>query len=96
MSKGITPDYAAKLLRAFKPDDTPVEPLPAAALIEPLSARELEVLRLLQTELSGPEIAQKLMVELSTFRYHTKNIYSKLYVGSRRAAVQKAEDLNLL
>ena len=65
-------------------------------LIEPLSERELEVLRLLRTELSGPEIARELMVSLSTMRTHTQNIYAKLGVNNRRAAVRRAEELDLL
>ena len=60
-------------------------------LIEPLSERELEVLRLLGTDLTGPEIARELMVSLNTVRTHTKNIYSKLGVNNRRAAVRRAE-----
>jgi LuxR family maltose regulon positive regulatory protein len=64
--------------------------------VEPLSERELEVLRLLETELSGPEIADKLKVSLNTLRTHTKNIYSKLGVTSRRAAIHRAENLGLL
>jgi LuxR family maltose regulon positive regulatory protein len=64
-------------------------------MIEPLSERELEVLRLLGTELSGPEIASKLIVSLNTLRTHTKNIFNKLGVNNRRAAVHRAEDLNL-
>lgn len=56
-------------------------------LVEPLSRRELDVLRLLQTELSGPEIARELTVALSTVRTHTKSIYSKLNVNSRKTAV---------
>jgi LuxR family maltose regulon positive regulatory protein len=64
-------------------------------LIEPLSERELEVLGLLGTELSGPEIARKLVISLNTMRTHTKNIYSKLGVNSRRAAVRRAEELGL-
>ena len=67
-----------------------------ASLIEPLSERELEVLRLLRTELSGPEIARELMVSLSTVRTHTQNIYAKLGVNNRRAAVRRAEELDLL
>ncbi len=63
-------------------------------LIEPLSERELEVLRLLGTDLNGPEIADKLIVSLNTLRTHTKNIYSKLGVNNRRAAVLRAEELN--
>ena len=65
-------------------------------LIEPLSERELEVLRLLGTELTGPEIARKLMVSLNTMRTHTKNIYNKLGVNNRRMAVRRAEELDLL
>ena len=63
---------------------------------EPLSERELEVLKLLGTELSGPEIADRLSVSLNTLRTHTKNIYSKLGVSSRRAAIRRAEELGLL
>ncbi len=65
-------------------------------LVEPLSKRELEVLGLLRTELNGPEIARELMVSLNTMRTHTKNIYSKLGVHNRRAAVRRAEELDLL
>jgi len=65
-------------------------------LLEPLSQRELEVLRLLKTELSGPEIAQQLVIGLSTVRTYTKSIYSKLGVNSRRAAVKRATELNLI
>jgi LuxR family maltose regulon positive regulatory protein len=66
------------------------------ALVEPLSQRELEVLRLFRTELSGPEIARELMVALSTVRTHTKSIYGKLNVNSRRAAVRRAVELRLI
>jgi LuxR family maltose regulon positive regulatory protein len=65
-------------------------------LIEPLSERELDVLRLLGTELDGPAIARELMVSLNTVRTHTKNIYAKLAVTNRRAAVRRAAELNLL
>ena len=68
----------------------------AQKLTEPLSERELEVLRLLKTELNGPEIARSLMVSLNTMRTHTKNIYNKLDVNNRRAAVRRAEELDLL
>jgi len=66
------------------------------SLVEPLSQRELDVLRLLGTDLSGPDIARELMVSLNTLRTHTKNIYDKLGVNSRRAAVHRAEELKLL
>ena len=65
------------------------------ALFEPLSERELEVLKLLRTDLSGPEIAGHLIVSLNTFRTHTKNIYIKLGVNNRRAAIHQAEELDL-
>ena len=60
------------------------------ALIEPLSERELDVLRLLGTELDGPDIARELVVSLNTVRTHTKHIYAKLAVTNRRAAVRRA------
>jgi LuxR family maltose regulon positive regulatory protein len=65
-------------------------------LVEPLSAREQDVLRLLATDLDGPAIARELVVSLNTLRTHTKNIYAKLGVNSRREAVSRAGDLDLL
>jgi LuxR family transcriptional regulator, maltose regulon positive regulatory protein len=98
--------YAEKLLAAFS--SPMVEPQSMivqrkseirnqkSEIVEPLSERELEVLKLLGTELSGPEIARQLSVSLNTVRTHTKNIYSKLGVSNRRAAVRRAEELDLL
>jgi LuxR family maltose regulon positive regulatory protein len=68
----------------------------AQPLIEPLSERELEVLRLLASELDGPDIARELVVSPNTVRTHTRNIYAKLGVNSRRAAVRRAAELSLL
>jgi LuxR family maltose regulon positive regulatory protein len=65
-------------------------------LIEPLSERELDVLRLLESELGGPDIARELTVSLATVRTHTRNIYAKLGVNNRRAAVRRATELGLL
>ena len=65
-------------------------------LVEPLSERELDVLRLLGSDLGGPDIARELSVSLNTLRTHTRNIYAKLGVNSRRAAVRRAAELNLL
>ncbi len=67
----------------------------SVSLVEPLSERERDVLRLLRTDLNGPEIAHELMVSLNTMRTHTKNIYTKLDVNNRRAAVRRAEELDL-
>jgi len=72
-------------------------PAPAGrASEEGLSERERQVLRLLATELSGPEIAGELYVSVNTLRTHTKHIFSKLDVNTRRAAVRRATDLSLL
>jgi LuxR family transcriptional regulator, maltose regulon positive regulatory protein len=102
--------YAEKLLAAFtQPGAAPKSATPAlhqaqrgasvihqnSDMIEPLSERELEVLKLLRSELSGPEIAQQLIVSLHTLRTHTNNIYNKLGVNNRRAAVRRAEELDL-
>ncbi len=65
-------------------------------LVEPLSVRELEVLRLLGGDLGGPDIARHLSVSLNTVRTHTKNIYAKLGVSDRRAAVRRARELRLI
>jgi LuxR family maltose regulon positive regulatory protein len=90
---GIAPNYVRHLLTALgkAEDRTPVN----QGLIEPLSERERDVLRLLGTDLSGPDIARELMVSLSTLRTHTRNIYDKLEVNSRRAAIRRAEELHL-
>jgi LuxR family transcriptional regulator, maltose regulon positive regulatory protein len=61
-----------------------------------LSDRELEVLRLLATPLSGPEIARQLFVSINTLRTHTKRIFTKLDVNTRAAAVSRAAELGLL
>jgi ATP/maltotriose-dependent transcriptional regulator MalT len=91
--KGIGPGYVRRLLAAVNKTEgkAPVK----QGLIEPLSARELDVLRLLGTDLDGPGIARELIVSLSTVRTHTQNIYAKLGVNNRRAAVRQAEELNL-
>ncbi|MGY1771004.1 LuxR C-terminal-related transcriptional regulator [Blastococcus sp. SYSU D00813] len=77
-----------------------LDPVPAApaqrSLVEPLSARELDVLRLLDTDLDGPAIARRLFVSVNTVRTHTKNVYAKLEVNNRRAAVRRGRELNLL
>ena len=83
------------------PSPTTVEPGPqnepgTEGFVGELSARELEVLHLLDTELDGPEIARHLFVSLNTVRTHTKNIYAKLGVNNRRSAVRRGRELGLL
>jgi len=91
--QGIARNYVRRLLAAVSKTehDSPIK----QALIDPLSERELDVLRLLGTDLGGPDIARELMVSLSTVRTHTKNIYTKLAVTNRRAAVRRATELGL-
>ncbi|MBN2148456.1 MAG: hypothetical protein JW726_13795, partial [Anaerolineales bacterium] len=84
---GIPSAYISRLLAAFstgKPARHPADTRPQqAALLEPLSKRELDVLRLLGSSLSGPQIADELFISLGTFQTHTKSIYGKLGVHNR-------------
>jgi len=91
--QGTARNYVRRLLAAVNKtkDSTPAK----QGLIEPLSERELDVLRLLGTDLDGPDIARELIVSLNTMRTHTKNIYAKLGVNNRRAAVRRAKELDL-
>jgi DNA-binding NarL/FixJ family response regulator len=91
--RGVAPAQIRRLLAATT--RTEVGTPDGHSLIDPLSGRELDVLRLLGSELSGPEIARELFVSLHTVRTHTKHIYSKLGVTSRRAAVRRAAELDL-
>ena len=61
-----------------------------------MSERELQVLRLLNSELSGPQIARELFVSNNTLRTHTKHIFTKLDVTNRRAAVRRAREEGLI
>jgi LuxR family maltose regulon positive regulatory protein len=92
--QGIARNYVQRLLAAINKTEgnAPVR----QDLIEPLSERELDVIRLLGTDLDGPDIARQLVVSLNTVRTHTKNIYAKLGVNNRRAAVRRAQELDLL
>ena len=89
-----TPSYLHRLMTAM--NNTEGAASGNQGLIEPLSERELAVLRLLGTDLDGPEIARELTVSLNTVRTHTSHIYAKLGVNNRRAAVRTAEQLGLL
>jgi LuxR family maltose regulon positive regulatory protein len=92
--RSTAPAYLEYLLR---PATSASQQRPAPqGLVEPLSERELDVLRLLRSDLDGPGIANELVVSLNTVRTHTKNIYAKLGVNSRRAAVRRAGELGLL
>ena len=84
--------YASNLLQAFPKDPSTSQ---VTGLVESLSPRELEVLRLLTTSLSVTDIADELIISVNTARSHIKNIYSKLGVNRRLDAIEKARKLNL-
>jgi len=99
-ARGVAVDHVGKLLAAFFAGEE--ESLPessftlATALAEPLSQRELEVLRLIAAGLSNREIAEELVVAISTVKTHIRNIYGKLDVSSRTQALVKARELKLI
>jgi LuxR family maltose regulon positive regulatory protein len=94
-SRDVAPVYARKLLAALVVPQEEPHSL-AQPLADPLSEREIEVLRLLATSASGPEIAGDLVIAISTFRSHTKSIYGKLDVNRRSDAVSRARQLGLI
>ena len=69
---------------------------PAELLLDPITGRELEVLELLDSDLSNREIAAKLFVSLATIKSHTKHLYRKLGVRARHQAVARGKELGLL
>jgi LuxR family maltose regulon positive regulatory protein len=100
-SRGIAPAYVARLLAGFNETESKDVALglpdhPAQPLVEPLSEREMDVLRLLAAGMSNPEIAEELTVAVSTVRSHCKSIYGKLNVHRRWDAVHRAQELGLL
>jgi LuxR family maltose regulon positive regulatory protein len=86
-------DYLARVLRAF---GGPTEGTIAPGLIEPLTGRELEVLRLLAAGRSNREIAETIVVTLDTVKKHVTHVLDKLGVSNRTAAVGRARELGLL
>ena len=106
-ARGIAAGYVTRLLTAFEaePGDerqmakSPISsfvPGPSSPLIEPLTKRELEVLRLLTTRLSSTEMAEELFISVNTVRSHIRSIYNKLDVHSRHEAVARAKQLDLV
>ncbi len=97
--RGITPDYTGSLIAAFKeavmlPDASPV-PV-TAVLVEPLSARELEIVQLLARGATNQEIAEQLSIALTTAKKHVSNIIGKLGVSNRAQVAARARDLGLI
>ena len=99
-SRGIMPDYTVRLLavleaEAHKSEEEYYLP-PAQPLVEPLSQRELEVLRLIAQGLSNREISERLYLALDTVKGHNRKIFGKLLVQRRTEAVEKARSLSIL
>jgi LuxR family maltose regulon positive regulatory protein len=108
--RGIAPEYVDKLLAAIDAEEqrskgagemestpAPLHPRTSAPpLIEPLSDRELDVLRLLAEGQTNQEMAQALCVSVNTVKTHLRNIYGKLGVNSRREATAQAKKIGLL
>ena len=98
--KGNTPQalhpYLDSLLDACRSAFGDVALQPAGEMLDPLTARELEIVRLICAGHSGPEIARELVLAYNTVRKHISNIYSKLGVRSRTQAIARVHELNLL
>jgi LuxR family maltose regulon positive regulatory protein len=88
--------YLDSLLDACRSAFGDVALQPADEMLDPLTARELEIVRLICAGHSGPEIARELVIAYNTVRKHTSNIYSKLGVSSRAQAIARVNELNLL
>lgn len=87
----MTP-YVDTLLQAFGVSAVPGGP----GLPEPLSPRELDVIRLVAAGLTNEEIAGELFISPETVKKHTGNIYGKLGVGNRTEAAARARELGIL
>ena len=94
-SRGVAPAYTSKLLSAFSTRESGAS-APPQPLVEPLSPRELEVLRLIAQGLSNGEIGERLYLALSSVKGHNQNIFGKLQVRRRTEAVARARELGLL
>jgi LuxR family maltose regulon positive regulatory protein len=99
-AQGIRPDYVGKLLAAFEAEKRDskdkTDPHPHQPLIEPLSQRELEILKLIAQGLSNREIGERLFLALDTVKGHNRKIFDKLQVQSRTEAIARARELGLL
>jgi LuxR family maltose regulon positive regulatory protein len=95
---GIYPEYVSQLLALIEGDSgrPPAREAGSSELVEPLSEREMDVLKLLAQGCSDKKIAESLVIARETVHKHLKNIYGKLDVHSRTEAISRARELNLL
>jgi LuxR family maltose regulon positive regulatory protein len=101
LARGAEPAYIRRLLAAFpvaEPEQAPSAPVssPDSEWVEPLSAREREVLQLIAEGLSNQEIAARLYLSLHTVKVHARNIYAKLAVTNRTQAVTRGRALGIV
>jgi LuxR family maltose regulon positive regulatory protein len=102
-ARGMRPAYTSRLVAAFAAAQSPHagDPPPrtaplAPSLIEPLSEREIEVLRLIAQGLSNREISERLFLALDTVKGHNRKIFDKLHVQRRTEAIARAREMGLL
>lgn len=103
-AQGIMPDYVSRLLAAFqspvKGEEHTTKHAPSAVhastLVEPLSGRELEILKLIVQGLSNREIGERLFLALDTVKGHNRRIFGKLQVECRTEAIARAREFGLL
>jgi LuxR family maltose regulon positive regulatory protein len=106
--ENVNPDYVERILAAFSGSqppgtiqtESPAPDVPVGAgpvvLVEPLTDREIEVLRLMAEGLKYKEIADRLFISLNTVRYHVKAVYGKFNVNNRTQAIEMARQLHIL
>lgn len=92
VQKSTKDDFVIDLLTAFGKPIT----VDQSSLIEPLTEREIDVLKLIAEGLSNPEIAEKLVLSVGTVKTHVKHIYGKLHVDDRVKAASKARELGFI
>jgi LuxR family maltose regulon positive regulatory protein len=92
----VSPTYVQELLDVLGHGSVQARRGEPQPLVEPLTAREIDVLRLLALGLPNREIADRLVISLGTVKRHTGNIYGKLGVDNRTQAILRAQELGLL
>ena len=93
-----SPEFVGEILAAFgeQRPDAAQKALRSAGLLEPLTEREIQILRLITAGRSNPEIAAQLYLSVNTVKWHIKNLYGKLQAGNRIEAAARARELGLL